>query len=223
MRIQHLSRAGALAVAAMAVACGYPEQRVIDQYFNALNAQDNQTLSSFAAVKFDQKVDRWQIVQVSPETRSPAPLPDLIQKTKDIDKQIAENKKAASQYFLDHPQVADIQALQRKGAKIPANMQAVAAEWEKYNDKDRDLKKELADAKDAAEKERRDVLLSVENFPDIESLQGEQIDKDLDLTLTIKGEAKPYVMRLRKYEMQRSGQQGGRQQSRWIIHQLAPK
>jgi len=57
------------------VACGHAEQRVVDQYFNAVNAQDTQTLSSFAAVKFDKKVQRWSIVQVQPETRGPAPLP----------------------------------------------------------------------------------------------------------------------------------------------------
>jgi hypothetical protein len=209
-------------MALLAGACGHPEQRVIDQYFNAVNAQDNQTLSSFAAVKFDQKVDRWSIVQVSPETRSPAALPTLIQKTKDIDKQIADNKKAASQYVLDTPKAVEVMELQRKNAKIPGNLAAVAAEWDKYNDKDRELKKALADAKEAADREKRDVLLSVENVPEIESLPGEQVEKQVDLTLTIKGEPKNYTMNLRKYDLQAAGQ-GGRKVSRWIVHKLEPK
>ncbi len=65
---------GALLMALAVVACGHPEKRVVDQYFNAVNAQDNQTLSSFAAVKFDKKVDRWSIVSVSPETKAPATM-----------------------------------------------------------------------------------------------------------------------------------------------------
>lgn len=222
MRTQLLTRGGALVVALIAVACGHAEQRVVDQYFNAVNAQDNQTLSSFAAVKFDQKVDSWSIVQVTPESKAPAGLPDLAAKVKDIDKQIADNKKAASQYFLEHPQVAQVTELQRKDAKIPRNLQEVATEWDKYNQTDRELKKELAEAKEAAERERRDVELSVGQLADIESLPGEVVSKNVELNLTIKGETKPYTMGLRKYELQPSAQ-GGRSVSRWIVHTLEPK
>ena len=42
--------------AAVVVACGHAEQRVVDQYFGAVNQGDDQTLASFAAVKFDKKV-----------------------------------------------------------------------------------------------------------------------------------------------------------------------
>lgn len=222
MRTQHLTRAVAPVVALVAVACGYPEQRVIDQYFNAVNAQDNQTLSSFAAVKFDQKVDKWTITQVSPEVKGPATLPDLVAKVKDIEKQIADNKKAASQYFLDNPKVVQVQELQRKDAKIPGGLQAIAAEWDKFNMKDRELKKALAEAKEAVDKEKRDVELSVGQIADVESLPGEVVTKTLEMTLTIKGEPKPYVMGLRKYELQPGGQ-GGRTVSRWIVHTLDSK
>ena len=34
-------------------ACGHRDQRLVDQYFNAVNSKDNQTLGSFAAVGFD--------------------------------------------------------------------------------------------------------------------------------------------------------------------------
>lgn len=217
-----LTRCGAAVLAFVAIACGHPEQRVIDQYFNAVNAQDNQTLSSFAAVKFDQKVDKWSIVQVSPEAKAPASLPDLVNRVKDIDQQIADNKKAASQFFLENPKVVQVQELQRKDAKIPGNLQSLAAEWDKFNEKDRELKKALAEAKEAVEREKRDVELSVGQVADIETLPGEVITKSLDLSLTIKGEAKPYTMGLRKYELQASGQ-AGRTVSRWIVHTLDPK
>ncbi len=208
--------------ALLAFACGHAEQRVLDQYFNAVNAQDNQTLSSFAAVKFDQKVDKWSIVEVSPESKAPARLPDLVKTVKDVEKQIAENKKAASQYFLDNPKVVQIQEAQRKDAKVPAGLQAIATEWEKFNQKDRDLKKALAEAKEAVDREKRDVQLSVGDLPDVESLSGEVTTKTVTLNLTIKGETKPYTMGLKKYALQPSGQ-GGRMISRWIVHSLEAK
>ena len=72
-----LTRCGVLGVALLSWACGHPEQRVVDQYFNAVNAQDNQTLSSFSIVKFDKKLDKWSIVQVSADQKAPASLPEL--------------------------------------------------------------------------------------------------------------------------------------------------
>lgn len=222
MRTRRLTPGAALAGALLAVACGHPEQRVIDQYFNAVNAQDNQTLSSFAVVKFEGKVDSWEIVQVSPETRTAVTLPQLVAKVKEIDQQIADNKKAASQYFLDNPKVVQVQELQRKEAKIPAGLQAIAAEWEKFNQKDRELKKALAEAKEAVDRERRNVQLSVGELQDVESLPGEMSAKSVELTLTIGGAARGYVMGLRKYDLQPSGQ-AGRIVSRWVVHSLEPK
>src|SRR4029453_14842180 len=63
-------------ILALAAACGHPEQKVVSQYFGAVNSKDEQTLSSFAVVGFDQKVDSWTITEVRPETRQPAPLPE---------------------------------------------------------------------------------------------------------------------------------------------------
>jgi hypothetical protein len=217
-----LTRCSVLGIALLAGACGHPEKRVVDQYFNAVNASDNQTLSSFSIVKFDKKLDKWSIVQVSPDQKGPASLPELSKKAKEIDKEIAANKKAASEYFLKNPQVVQIQEAQRKDAKIPGNLQAMATEWEKFNAKDRELKKALAEAKEAVDREKRNVQLSVGEIADLENMSGEVTSKSVDLLLSIKNEGdKPYVMGLRKYEMQ--AEKGGRTNSRWMIHSLEPK
>ena len=51
-----------LALLAITAACGHPEKSVVDSYFNAVNAHDNQTLSSFAVVSFDKPVQRGALV-----------------------------------------------------------------------------------------------------------------------------------------------------------------
>lgn len=222
MRTKLLTRRGALFMALAAVACGFPEKRVVDQYFNAVNAQDNQTLSSFAAVKFEKKVDRWSIVQGSPEAKAPVTLPELAKKVKDLDKQIADNRKQAAAFAQDNVnawnQISDILG---KNGKIPANLQKVASEREKFNLNDRDLKKALAEAKEAADRERRNAQLSVGQLADLDNLPGEMTSKTVDLNLTIGGKAQSYVMGLRKYDVQPSGT--GRVVSRWIVHTLEPK
>ena len=73
-----------LVLALSALGCqSHPEKGVVDQYFNAVNSKDSQTLSSFAAVSFDKKVDRWSIKDTLDEQKSDAPLPALSQKVKD--------------------------------------------------------------------------------------------------------------------------------------------
>jgi hypothetical protein len=224
MKTRHLTPGGALVAALLAVACGHPEKRVVDQYFNAVNAQDNQTLSSFSVVKWDKgKVDRWTIVSVSPETKTPANLSEMVKKTKDLDKQIADNKKAAAAYAQENVsswnQISDILG---KNGKVPPKLQGVASEREKFNQNDRDLKKALAEAKDAQEREKRNVQLSVGNEPDIDTMPGEVTNKTVELELTIGGKPQRYVMGLKKYDLQRSGGTG-RMVSRWVVQSLEPK
>jgi hypothetical protein len=213
----------ALTLAGVSVACGYSEQGVIDQYFNAINAQDTQTLASFSAARFDKKVDNWKITAESQETHTPAQLGALIAKVNEIDTAMSDNKKAYNAYFLDHPkevdQVRDL--LKKEDPKIPAALQAYATQWQKFIDKEQELKKSLAEAKDAVERERHNMSLSVGNLDDLESLKGDMTTKTLDLDLTIGGQGQHYVMELHKYDVQGSGP--GRIVSRWVVQTLTPK
>ena len=95
------------------------------------------------------------------------------------------------------------------------------AEWEKFSEKDRELKKAIANAKDVVEKEKRSVLRSVGQVDDIESLAGEMKEKKIGLDLTIDGKVLPYEMTVRKYEMKRAS--GPRVVSRWVVQELKPK
>jgi hypothetical protein len=224
-----MSKRGALLVglslAAAGAACGHPDQRVVDQYFNALRQGDTQTLTSFALVQLDKKVDNWKITGSTPETQAPAPLADLIKKVSQLDGELNNNKRA-SQNFANEDngkrflQIQEVQEAQKKGNKVSPALATIAAKWAEFNDKDRALKKELADARAAVEHEKRNVILSVGNQPDVETMAGQMTSKDVDLDLTIAGEAKPYVMTLRKYDLEGGA---GRSVSRWFVYALKPK
>jgi septal ring factor EnvC (AmiA/AmiB activator) len=216
--IRHLSVLAGLGLALITLAaCGHRDQRLVDQYFNAVNSKDNQTLGSFAAVGFDKKVDRWRIAKESDEEKAPMPLSDLVAKQKELEKAVAENKKAATAYSMDH--YADVDAVRearKAGKPVPGKMQAVGAEWDKYNQKDRDLKKQLADANAAVEKEKRNLERSLGPTENAEGLSGDMVTKRLDLMLTINGQEQPYVMTLRKYDIK------GSARPRWVVHDLKP-
>lgn len=201
-----------------AVACSsHPEKSVVDSYFNAVNARDNQTLSSFAVVSFDKKVQRWTIKKTLEETRTPVALPDLVTKVRDTEKAVADNQKAAQAYNNDHYKERDALKALKKGAPVPAKLQPVAAEWESFNKKDRELKKALAEAKDAVEKEKRNASLSLGALDDPEGVSGNVVTKKILLGLTIDGQERDYVMTLRKYDVKGAGTR-----PRWMIQALAP-
>jgi hypothetical protein len=208
------------------VACtGGAEKNVVNQYFNALAANDTNTLTSFAAVAFDKKVDSHKIVSVSEETRGPAPLPGLVTQQQELEAALAQNKKDARAWGNDlevYPKLDRVRELQKDDKKIPASLQPIADKWDEFNTKDRELKTEAADAKRGVESERRNARLSVGQVEGIDTLAGEVITKSIELELTIDGQAQPYVMGLRKYELEDDGS-GARMMSRWVVQTLDPK
>jgi hypothetical protein len=205
-----------------ASSCSPPEKAVVDKYFHAVQAKDHQTLTSFAAVVLDKPVEAWKITKAGEEKQSAAALPELMGKVKDLEAQLAANKKAAAAYNLEnYAKIEKVDAL-KKGAPVPAALAGVVAEWDKFKHKDRELKKALATAKDAVDKEKRYMVLSVGAVSDLESLTGKMADKQVELDLTLKDEKpKPYVMLLRKYDLVRAA--GSKVMSRWIVYELAPR
>ena len=198
----------------------HPEKGVVDQYFNAVNSKDTQTLASFAAVSFDKKVDRWAIKETLEEVKTDAPLSGFAESAKKIQADLDANTRAARTYNNDHFVELDAVKNLKAGAPVPPKLQPIKAEWDKFNETDRELKKALANAKEQVEREKRSVTRSVGQVDDVESMKGEMIEKKIELDLTIDGAVKPYVMTVRKYELKR---EGPRVVSRWVVQNLTPK
>jgi hypothetical protein len=216
----HGAALAAFALAVAGLACGGSEKTVVDQYFNAIQAKDNQTLSSFAAVIFDKPVERWKITRAGEEERTPVTAPELAAKVKDLEAQLSKNTKDA-RAALDPVKVDEVKALRRQNKPLPASLQAAAADYDKFTKADTDLKKQVAAAKDALERERRHMTLSVGAVDNLEGISGEMVSKQVELDVTVKDEQPaPYVMTLRKYELQR---EGPRAISRWVVQDLKPR
>jgi hypothetical protein len=208
-----------LGLGIIAAACGGSDSRIVDQYFGAVNAGDNQTLASFAMVPFNQKVQKWEVTASSPETRSPASLATLVEKLKKLEADLAANKKAAGAFSLENADAYNRYNDLKDKTKVPANLQKFAEEWKRFEQTDKDLKKQTAETKAAIEKERRNVQLSVGQVEGLDTMTGEVVDKTVDLALTIDGAVKNYTMGLRKYDLQGAQARGGR----WVVHSLQPK
>lgn len=223
MSVRGLALLVILVLALGGLACSNPAHQVVDQYFRAINAKDSQTVGGFSLVGFDKKADKWSVDSTEPEVRTPAKLPDLDKKVQDAEAAVAANTKAARGYSMDHVNEVDqIREIQKKRGKIPANLTKVADEWDKFTQKDRELKKAVAEAREAQQKEKSAVTLSlVERNDDVAGLSGDELDVKVNLSITVDGQAKPYGMTLRKYEMHDAGKPN--RMSRWIVAALAPK
>jgi hypothetical protein len=226
MRERATALAVALGLVVVGLACsGGAEKNVVNQYFRALAADDTNTLTSFAAVAFDKEVDSYKIVSISEETRSPAILPDLVAKQQELETALAENMKEARAWGNDleiYPKLDRVRELQKDEKNIPSSLQPIADTWNEYNAKDRELKAQVADAKKAVEVERRNTQLSVGQVDGVDSLTGEVVSKNVGLELTIDGQAQPYVMTLRKYELE-APDSATRLISRYVVQSLEPK
>jgi len=211
-------------LALASAACAPPQKSVVDQYFRAIQANDNQTLTSFAVVNFDRPVDSWKIILSGEENRSPATLLGLAKQAKELEAELAANKKEYNAYFLDHPtEVEEVRELKKQeDAKIPSKLQQVADDWERFSQKEKELKSGRAELKASVAKEKKNVTLSVGQIENIETLPGEMITKDIELEITIEGQPEGYVMTLRRYELE-TEQTGRRIMSRWVIYDLQPQ
>ena len=216
----------ALGLAVVALGCGGgAETSVVNQYFTAHAADDTNTLTSFALVRFDQEVDDWKVVSVGEETRGEAPLPGLVAQQQELETALATNLKDFRAWGNDleiYPKLDEVKALREKESKIPARLQDIADKYDEFTAKDRELKTQVGDAKRAVASERRNAKMSVGDIEGLDSLAGEVVSKELDLELTIDGQPKPYTMGLRKYELESDGS-GARMMSRWVVQSLDPK
>jgi hypothetical protein len=212
-----------LGLALAGAACGHPEKSVVDNYFNAVRAKDNQTLSSFATARFERPVQSWAIKDTVDETTEPMPLTALVEKLKKAEADLAANTKEARAYNLEHyAEIDQVRDARGKSKPVPAKAAPVAARWDEFNQKDRDMKKAVAEARDAVEKEKRNMALSVGTTDGLEAMQGEVKTKRIVVDVTIEGQgSQPYVMTLKRYEAKREG--GPRIQSRWMIQSLQPQ
>jgi hypothetical protein len=218
------SHTGFVAIAAaITIACGSQEAQVIENFFRAIQAKDNQTVSSFSLVQFDQEVKSWKVKSVGEEQRSPAPLGSLAAALKAADEAAAQNKKDAGAYFNAHPlEVDKVKPLVEGGGAIPKNLQKTAEDWKRFNDADKDLKAKAAAAKQAYEREKRLVTMSTGQAGEADTLVGDLLVKTATVEVEAGGDVKTYAIQLRKYDVAPAGQTA-KVMSRWLIQTITPQ
>lgn len=223
MKNSYVNFTTAAALAAITIACGSQEGQVIDNFFRATKAKDNQTVISFSMVQFDQEVKTWKVKSVGEEQRAPAPLSKLAAAHQAADEAAAENKKDEGAYFNTHPlEVDKVKTLLEKGGPIPANLEKTATDWKRFIDADKDLKEKVDESQKAYDREKRLVTMSTGKAGDVDSLVGDVISNTAIVEVDSGSGVKSYSIQLRKYDVTAGGK-GAKLMSRWLIQSITPQ
>jgi chromosome segregation ATPase len=160
---------------------------------------------------------------VSPEATAEAPLPALAKAFAEAQAAYDKEKKDIQRMALDkYAEYEQVRELEKKGAKIPANLQDMHDKLEAWKKREQELKHQIVEAKAAADAERRIVQLSMgSNVEGLDAVAADMSSKDVELLLTVAGQPESWLMHLKKYTPKESS--GQRVISRWAIAGLEPK
>jgi len=229
----HRSTRFVATAALLAAACsGGGEQQILSKYFDANRLRDQTTLGIFATVVFDRDkdgaVDRFSVVSVSEERRTPLKLREFAkayQEAKAADeaftKQVRayqdENKEAISR-------VVKAEATKAKVAGKDAAVQAAWAKWRQ--DMAVHAKKTSETRTQLNRRERRTAELSTHDARrpiKVEEYDGDLVSKDVTIDAQVrKGDqvsTQRMIVTMERAELK--GPEGDRV-GRWIITGIKP-
>jgi len=114
-----------------------------------------------------------------------------------------------------------VKKLLEEEKEVPEKLREVADGWQELSAKEAELQGAVREAQAAMEQEKRVCQLSAGDASDLTTAGGEIRVKQVDLNLTVGGEAKPYVMTLRRYMLEETDVP--HEISRWVVYDLKPK
>ena len=204
-----------------------PEKTILKKYFNAVQMNDNDTMSSMALRPFQPELDSWKIVSIGEETVEPATLPELnaaeVEAKKLQDAQIgptidANTALQDAQYERDTSRSA---AGKRAAQRLVDELQV---KYDEENAKMQELKKAYNDAKAAAAAEEEMTMFSLgaRELPLVRQLTGQVHSKEVVVAITDQGgQTKNYKLNMRRYDL-RDEASNIPYPGRWVIIDFEP-
>lgn len=204
-----------------------PEKTLLKKYFNAVQMNDNDTLSSIALEPLQPELGSWSILNIGTEKIEPATLPDLnkaeIEAKKLQDAQIgptidADTAVKDAQFEMDTTRSAGAKATLKK------RVEELQAKYDVENGKMQELKKAYNAAKTAAAAEEEMTMFSLgeRELAVVRELTGNVHTKEVDISISNRaGVAKKYRLLLKQYLL-KDEVNNIRHNGRWVIIKFEP-
>jgi hypothetical protein len=204
-----------------------PEKTLLKKYFNAVQMNDNDTLSSIALEPLQPELGSWSILNIGTEKIEPATLPDLnkaeIEAKKLQDAQIgptidADTAVKDAQFEMDTTRSAGAKATLKR------RVEELQAKYDVENGKMQELKKAYNAAKTAAAAEEEMTMFSLgeRELAVVRELTGNVHTKEVDISISNRaGVAKKYRLLLKQYLL-KDEVNNIRHNGRWVIIRFEP-
>ena len=200
-------------------ACSSPEQSTIDQFFRAVQDSNGTAMRAISLVSFDETVESWRIVELIQESTQPFELEGLRSQLRtagyERDDQLEEGRK-----YL----VKNREALETILAKLEVDqtfkfrskLGKVQQKWSQLVDDRKAKERAVQNVNRTIAKEIKLVEKSLLGDPDVESLVGNVLNKDILVIVNSSAEERPFTVTLRKYDL-KNRQTNQTPPSRWLI------
>jgi hypothetical protein len=207
------------------------EQQVLKKYFDANKFRDQTTLGSVASVQFDRDkdgvVDRFSVVSVSEERRTPLKLREYakaVQEAKAADDEFGKKIKAYQEENKEA--IGRIRIAEAKKAKVSGKDVAVQAEWAKWRQEMAVHAKKTSETRNQLRRERRTAEISTYDARrpiDIDEYEGDLVSKDVTIDAQVRkgDQVSPQRMIVTMERAELKGPEGERT-GRWIITGIKP-
>jgi len=203
-----------------------PEASILKNYIQAIILNDKTTMASMAMDPISFEVERWEIVNVSPENVEPAPLPKLNDEEKNLQKQMQDSVGIT----MDAKDAVDEAAYELKNARTPAAKKAaqkkkdeLQAKYEEIRARHDQLMKDFNLAKQASirEEETTNFSLRAGDLANIRDLKGNVHSKDVEIKAISRSGTRNIKFYMKRYEL-RDETLNLPFRGRWIIIKIEP-
>ena len=204
-----------------------PEKGLLSKYFNAMTLNDNQTMASMALQPIQIELDSWQILNVGPESITPAILAALNAKELELKKEVEGNigPTVEAKDLLDIAQ-EDMDTARTSAARAAAKRKVdeLQAKYDAQYARHKELQQSYNDAKKAAadEEEMTKFSLGVRELATIRELTGNVHSKEVEISIRNKaGATLKYRLFMKQYGL-RDEVNNLRHSGRWVIIRFEP-
>jgi hypothetical protein len=229
--VHRSSRFVAIAVLFAAACSSGGEQQILSKFFDANRLRDTTTLGTFATVNFDRDkdgaVERFSVVSVSEERRTPLKLREYSQAYKDAKAADEEFTKQIKAYQNENKEaISRVVRAEATKAKVSGKDAAVQATWAKWRQDMAVHAKKTSEARIQLARERRLAEISTYDARrpiKIEDYEGDLVSKEVTIDAQVRkgDQVSPQKMIVTMERAELKGPEGERV-GRWIISGIKP-
>jgi hypothetical protein len=228
----HRSTRFVATTALIAAACSSGgEQQILSKYFDASRLRDQTTLGTFATVQFDRDkdgaVDRFSVISVSEERRSPLKLREYAKAYQEAKAADEEFTKQVRAYQNENKEaISRVVKAEATKAKVAGKDAAVQAAWAKWRQDMAVHAKKTSETRTQLARERRTAEISTYDARrpiKIEEYDGDLVSKDVTIDAQVRKGDQVSTQRM-IVTMERAELKGpkGERTGRWIITSIKP-